>query len=42
MIYSAQCIDETQGFELTDIGTLKPNKLGRYVYTIKELNEMGD
>ena len=41
MIFSSVCVNEKFGFVKMQDGTLKPNRLGRYVYTIEELEAMG-
>jgi hypothetical protein len=41
MIWSKYCIDETKGFDLVEqTKTLKPRKIGRYVLTLEECNEI--
>lgn len=41
MIWSKYCIDETAGFDIDNsTKTLVPRKIGRYVLTIAECNEI--
>jgi hypothetical protein len=38
--WSKYCIDPTAGFTLQEDGSMKPNKIGYWVKTIEELDEI--
>lgn len=40
MIYSKKAIDYSAGLDKMSNGTLRPRKMGTWVYTVEELNKL--